>query len=314
MQARTSPEQLLGVDLGGTKTALIAGDASGAVLGRVEFATRPEDGYLQWLARLRSAYGNLQAVAGEWRAERGGVSCGGPADWSAGRLKSPPNLPGWTGAPLRQDLADVTGLPFRMEHDGRAGALAEAHFGAGQGCSDLIFLTFGTGIGAGIISGGRLIRGAGGSAGEIGHVRLTEDGPEAYGKRGCVESFASGTGIARLAVRRFPERFGAETSAKRVIELARSGDPDAGAVLRESARRLGEAMAILADLFNPQIIVLGSLARRVPEWYLEMAVDVMRAEALPETSEACRVVPSGLGERLQDVAALCAAMEGVGPA
>ena len=306
-------EPLLGVDLGGTKTALIAGDSSGAVLGRVEFATRPQDGYLQWLARLRSAFGNLMAVAASWQPSRGGVSCGGPADWRAGRLKSPPNLPGWEGAPLRDDLSNLTGLPFRMEHDGRAGALAEARFGAGKGCQDLIFLTFGTGIGAGIISGGRLVRGAGGSAGEIGHVRLAEEGPEAYGKRGCVESFASGTGIARLAARRFPQRFGPETSAQQVIELARSGDGDAAEVLRESARRLGQALAILADLFDPQVIILGSLARRVPEWYIESAVEEMRAEALPETSQGCRVEPSALGERLQDVAALCAAMEGVGP-
>ncbi len=301
---------LLGVDLGGTKTALVAGDTDGNVFRRVEYPTRPKDGYLAWLSRFRSALSNIRGCALEWSPVCAGISCGGPADWERGVLLEPPNLPGWRDVPVRDDISDMADLPCRMEHDGRAGALAEHRFGAGKGYSSLVFLTFGTGIGAGIILDGRIWRGAAGTAGEVGHVRLADRGPFAYGKEGSVEAFASGTGIARLATLRFPERFAKDTEARDVIALEAQGDDDAHSVLEESSRRLGQTLAMLADVLNPRIIVLGSLAARLPSWYLETARQVLQTEALPANSEACEVVCSALGDRLQDLASLVAATDG----
>ncbi len=305
-----SPRQLLGVDIGGTKTALIAGNSAGDVFGRVEFPTLPEKGYLGWLSRAAQAWRNLQAVAPEWRPAAGGISVGGPADWGAGVLLNPPNLPGWDGVPVREDLAGAFGLPFAIEHDGRAGALAEHQFGAGRGVDNLVFLTFGTGIGAGIIIGGRLYRGASGASGELGHVRMDTRGPRAYNKTGSFEAFASGGGIAKLAALRFPARWPSDPTAREIIELAGSGDTDALAVLDESADALGRGMGLLADILNPELIILGSLASRLNERYHERALASMRSEALPGNFDACRVVVSALGERLQDLAALMAAVHG----
>ncbi len=311
INSNETPRQLLGVDLGGTKTALIAGDSLGVVLGRVEFPTQPAEGYLAWLHRFETFFKNLKVVAHEWSPTMAGVSVGGPADWRKGVLQCPPNLPGWDSVPIRDDIGDVVGFPCRMEHDGRAGALAEWRFGAGRGIDDLIFLTFGTGIGAGIILAGKILRGACGSAGEVGHVRVSPKGPVAYGKAGSLESFASGVGIARLAAQLYPDRWPTEPTAREIIQLAGKGDIEAQDVLDESADKLGLGLAMLTDMFNPQIIILGSLADRLNESYLIRAISVMRLEALSTTFNACRVVRSALGDRLQDVAALMAATDGV---
>lgn len=307
-------EHLLGIDLGGTKTALVAGvlpepgrplRLQAAIKARREFASRPEEGFDRWLKRLQQDYQDLQDTAPGWSPVAAGISCGGPAQWSEGILLDPPNLPGWEEAPLVSAVSEATGLHCRMEHDGRAGAAAEFWYG-GHDVRDLIFLTFGTGIGAGIISGGRLLRGVSGAAGEIGHVRIHETGPLAYGKQGSLEGYASGIGISKLAAMAQPSG-GPPPSAAEVIRAAAAGDEIAAGVLQDSARGLGRGLAILADLFNPQLILLGTLAQHLPPGYLQTALEEMHREALPENVRVCTVRPARLGNRLQDVAALAAA-------
>lgn len=313
MEPSTSEKlEILGIDVGGTKTGLIAGDSDGNVHSRIEFTTEPSRGYSNWLKTLADNVATFKTALPDWHPVASGISIGGPADWEHGVLLGPPNLPDWTNIPLREDVARAVGLTARWEHDGRAGALAEYRFGAGRGCRNMVFLTFGTGIGAGIILDGRIVRGANGSAGEIGHVRLRRDsGPEAYGKQGSVEAYASGTGIARLAAHLFPQRWDANASAKDIIEADEKSVPEAREVLLRSAEELGHTMAILVDLLNPECIVLGSLSRRVPEYYLDTAMQVMENEALPANARACRVLPNALEDRLQDVASLVAAMDGL---
>lgn len=302
--------EILGIDIGGTKTGLIAGDSRGSVVARMEFPTQPSQGYFSWIDSVSLHCGNFLSSLPQFRPVLTGISVGGPADWEKGILKGPPNLPDWNDVHLREDVSRVVGLPARWEHDGRAGALAEFRFGAGRGCTNMVFLTFGTGIGAGIIQDGRIVRGASGCAGEIGHVRLTRGpGPEAYGKTGSVEAYASGTGIARLAAHLYPERWNHSISARDIIEADLSGDAQAHEVLWMSACELGHTLAIVADLLNPECIVLGSLAQRVPEWYLPAARKVMESEALP--GNICKVLPNALGSRLQDIAALVAGLDGL---
>jgi len=226
---------------------------------------------------------------------------------------SPPNLPGWDNIPLKELLWQRLGLPVYVEHDGNAGALAEWYFGAARGARNVVFITMGTGFGAGLILNGQLYRGTSDLAGEIGHVRLADAGPVAYGKAGSCEAFLGGAGIARLAALRHPQRWGRQVpEAKEIAELAASGDADALGVLDEVAARLGQALAVLVDILNPEIIVLGSLAVRLGELLLKPALQELERQALPQALRVCRVVPAELGERLGDVASLCAAIAATG--
>jgi glucokinase len=238
------------------------------------------------------------------------VSIGGPLQIEPGIIESPPNLPGWDGIPLKQLLAEYTGLPVYIEHDGNAGALAEWRFGAARGAQNVIFLTMGTGFGGGLILNGALYRGTCDLAGEVGHVRLADDGPVGFGKAGSWEGLCGGAGIARLAALRYPNRWTAGAiSVAGLAQLGSAGDAEALAVLQEVAGHLGRGLAILVDVLNPEIIVIGALAVRLGEMLLGPARGVLAREALPRAVQACRVVPAALGERIGDVACLCAAIE-----
>jgi glucokinase len=306
---------VIGLDIGGTKTAVVLGDCAGDVYDRCEFPTCPQRGFQATFGQLCEC---IQTVRD--RATRDGrrptaisVSIGGPLDIARGIVRSPPNLPGWDDIPLKSLLEERFGLPVHVEHDGNAGALAEWYFGAGRGCRNMVFLTMGTGIGGGLILNGQLYRGTTDLAGEVGHVRIAETGPKAYGKAGSWEAFCGGAGITRLAAHLFPQRWTDEQVAVRELaELAKAGDRDAQAVLTEVGHRLGRGLAILLDTLNPQIIVIGSLAVHLGDLILRPAEEEMRREALPGTVVACRVVPAALGQRLGDVAALCAAIAASG--
>ncbi len=302
---------ILGLDIGGTKTAVVLGTAEGAVLSRSSFATEPRRGFEpvfeELCAHVRDGLARAQADGYEVGCLS--VSIGGPLDLERGVILSPPNLPHWDEIPLRDLLTERFRLPTFVEHDGNTGAFAEWLFGAGRGARNLVFLTMGTGFGGGLILDGRLYRGTSSLAGEVGHLRLTETGPTAFGKAGCWEAWCSGAGIARLACERHPARWAAGAiSAHELTQLAHAGDADALGVIDEVGRHLGRGLAILLDLLNPEVIVIGSLGHRLGELVLAPAREVLAQDALPGAVAVCRVVPAELGEKLGDVAALCAAL------
>jgi len=240
------------------------------------------------------------------------VSIGGPLRIGEGVLLDPPHLPGWHHLPLKQRLADAfPDLPVLIEHDGNAGALAEFHFGAGRerpGIRHLIFLTFGTGLGAGFIIDGRVLHGASDTAGEVGHWRLSRDGPEGFGKRGSWEGFASGAGLVQVAARMFPLRWSTHSPIRDVVEAMLRDEPEALAVASAAGRRMGQGLALLIDALNPELIVLGSLAVALGDRVLGPARDVVALEALPQAAAACPIVPARLGTRIGDVASLMAGL------
>jgi glucokinase len=208
--------------------------------------------------------------------------------------------------PLRGPLQDHFGLLSYIEHDAKAGALAEWPFGTGRGCDNLVFLTFGTGLGPGLIVDGRLCRGRG-NLGEVGHWRMAADGPTAYGKAGSWEAFSSGAGLSRLAEWRYPGHYLENPGAKALIELARSGDRRPRSVIDQATTMLGRGIAYLVDLLSPQVVVLGSLAVRAADLFLPAAQRIVDTESL--TSNLPRpVVAVALGERIGVIAALCAAI------
>lgn len=295
-------ELILGWDVGGTTSGATVGTAGGELVEVRTWESQVERGpdamigdFLGHARELLEAHPGVDAV---------GVSIGGPMNPLTGVVLSPPHLPGWENVPLADKLRGELGLPAVVEHDAAACLEAEWLWGAARGATHAAYLTCGTGCGAGVLIGGRILRGPNGESPEIGHVRLAPDGPEMFGKRGCVESFCGGTGISKLAPFMFPEHFDGPTRTERLAELAATGDACAQAVLDESARRTGQLCSILADLFSPQVIALGSFARYFGDDWQAKIREAFRTEALEHNSRNTRIVAAELGDLLQPLSAI----------
>ena len=307
----------IGIDIGGTKCAVILGDENLNIIKKVRFDTTTRD---ETLERIYAEVAELPVCRGI------GISCGGPLDEERGIILSPPNLPGWDEVHITEELERRFGMPAALVNDANACAIAEYSFGAGKGSLNMVFLTFGTGLGAGLILDGKLYSGSSGMAGEVGHVRLAEDGPIGYGKRGSFEGFCSGGGLAQLGRafaeekldRGIPVSFCRDKSelslitAKLLAEHANSGDADAISVFDECARRLGQGLSIIVDIINPDRIVIGSIYERCENLLAPKMNEVLSREALAPVLDACRVVPAALGDRIGDVAALSVAINKFG--
>jgi glucokinase len=298
---------LLGIDIGGTKTALVLGTSEGRILERAQFASRAERGPHAMLdeiaSRAREVLDRYPMIAAI------GASVGGPVDAEEGMVLGPPNLPGWDAVPLARLLGERLGRVARIEHDAKACALAEWRYGAGRGTRDMVFLTLGTGLGAGIIANGRLVRGAGNLAGEIGHWRINAEGPTIYGKAGSFEGWCSGAGLPALARFLAAERFADLRDAADLAARAKAGDPHAARIIGAAGAMLGRGLALLVDLLAPEAIVLGNLANRLGALFVDAAQATLAAEALPALASRCRILPCALGEAIGDMAALSVAAQ-----
>ena len=314
----------IGVDIGGTKCAVLLGNERAETLNRVEFATRTDLGPDYALEQIDRGIDSILAYSRRSGivAASAGISCGGPLDTKRGVILSPPNLPGWDEIAIVDYVHNRAGVRTSLLNDADASALAEYRFGAGRGCRSMVFMTFGTGMGAGLVLDGRLYSGVSGLAGEIGHIRIAEVGPVHYGKAGSFEAFCSGSGIVSLAACMAEERIApGETvsggingdrrtlSAAELAELAEAGDEFALEVFAVSGRYLGRGCAILIDLLNLDRIVIGSVYVRCRRFLESAALDEIDREALEPARAHCTIVPAGLGERIGDVASLCVAME-----
>lgn len=316
---------ILGFDIGGTKCAVLLADVDNGIrlLDRLCFPTEPQFGCQQTIDRLfqggRDILERNGAGAGHLLAV--GVSCGGPLDSRRGVVLSPPHLPGWDNIPLTAMIEKEFGVPAFLQNDANACALVEWKLGAARGTESMMFLTMGTGFGAGIVAEGRLLLGASDLAGEVGHIRLENDGPVGYGKAGSVEGLCSGAGIAdaaRLHTKELTEqgrppawvRDGlseAEITAKSIAEYANAGDEDAIEIYRCVGRELGKALAVFLDILNPECVVIGSVFVRSENLLRSSMEEVLAAEALPGALKVCRVVPAQTGEKLGDYASILAA-------
>jgi len=314
----------VGVDIGGTKTAVVISRKPPEVISRVEFPTLPKKGPKQAIDQILAAIHRMLAeIDASTASLRGiGISCGGPLDPNAGVIQSPPNLPTWIDVPIVNILTNEFGCQVLLENDANAGALAEHRYGAGKGTRHMVFLTMGTGLGAGIIIDKRLYAGSNGMAGEVGHVRLTRSGPVGYNKVGSVEAWASGGGMAQVAqgMMKTARNAGRKSllldlprnrsvTAKDVSLAAAKGDSLARGIINTCGKKLGLALAILVDVLNPERIVIGGLAMRMGDTLLEPARRSMREEGLAPAVAICTVVPATLGESIGDVAALCIAVD-----
>lgn len=306
---------LLGFDIGGTKSAVIFGDETGNIFFREEIPTADADTTLNRLFDIAEKSG--------YRADRAGVSCGGPLNEQSGVILSPPNLPGWDNVPITDMIASRFKIPAVLRNDANACALAELKLGAGRGSENMIFLTFGTGMGAGLILGGRLYSGTNGNAGEIGHIRMAKTGPVGYGKAGSFEGFVSGGGIAQLGAaeaerclkKGIPcgycrdEKELVNITARSIAEAAEKGDKAAKAVYRKCGKYLGRGLSVLIDILNPEVIVIGSIFARSAALLIPTMQRELKKEALTASLDCVKIVPARLGEKIGDLAALITAME-----
>lgn len=305
----------LGFDIGGTKCAVVIGEKNGNSVikkDKIRFDTVSSRGWRAVVADLISSAHTLleRNEIESTDIVAAGVSCGGPLDSKKGIIMCPPNLPDWDNVPLADMISEEFGFPCKVCNDADACALAEWQFGAGRGCNDMIFLTFGTGMGAGLILGGKLYSGSCGLAGEVGHIRLDSDGPVGYGKAGSFEGFCSGAGIAAMAKKMLSIYNGTTTipqddvTAKSIAIAANGGDKLANAIYRRCAEKLGLGVSILIDILNPEKIVIGSIYERSNHLLSETMNEVISREALSLSAKQCEVVPAMLGDEIGDYAAL----------
>lgn len=313
---------MLGFDIGGTKCAVSLGLERNGELTVLDKRIIPTDTVVSPYEMID----RMCALAEELTEDRSliGISCGGPLSSRDGVILSPPNLPGWDQVKIVEYLEKKYGGHAYLQNDANACAMAEWRFGAGKGTDSMVFLTCGTGMGAGIIIDGGIYEGACDAAGEVGHIRLAKMGPVGFGKAGSFEGFCSGGGIGQLgrmlALKRLMRGETLpyckdETELKNITaavlaEYARKGETVAMQAYRAAGKRLGQALAILIDTLNPERIVIGSVFTRSEDLLRAPMQAVLEREALPANLAACRIVGAALGENIGDYAALTVAVEG----
>jgi glucokinase len=261
-----SDQCVAGIDIGGTKIALAVANLEGRVLEKTRFPARTAERGPH--AIMEEALAEIERLLGQTGSclASVGIGCGGPLDRQRGLILSPPNLPGWDEFPIVRLVEERLGVPALLDNDANAAALGEHRYGAGRGYRHLVYITQSTGIGGGVIVGGRLVHGVYDGAGEVGHMTVLPDGPECgCGGRGCLEALCSGTGIAR----RTRERLAAgeasalaalspsEVTARAVAEAARAGDAVATAVWDEMIHHLAVGVGNLFNVLAPEAVVIG---------------------------------------------------------
>ncbi|AOT70623.1 ROK family protein [Geosporobacter ferrireducens] len=313
---------VLGFDIGGTKSAVVLAEGSN---DSIHFLDRKE---IRTTSNWKEMIDHLIAEGKAMFKRNGkkvenfkiGISCGGPLDSKKGMIQSPPNLPGWDNVPIIDYIYEKLGVWAKLQNDADACALAEWKYGAGRGYENLIFLTFGTGLGAGLILNGNLYTGASNMAGEVGHIPLEDHGPIGYGKGGSFEGFCSGGGIAQIAKLKAYEleKQGIKASfiktemnditAKDVAESAEAGNRDALDVFRTSGKYFGRGLSIIIDILNPEIIVVGSIYVRAGKFLNEEMYKEIEIQALESSRKAVKIVPAQLGEKIGDYGAVVTAL------
>ena len=322
---KTKKKYYLGIDIGGTKCAIIAGMENMEILDRVQFPTETNKGAENTIINILEKTKSLIEKLNNYNLVAIGITCGGPLDSKKGLIMSPPNLPGWDKIPITKIMEDNFDVPVFLQNDANACALAEWRFGAGKGTNNMIFLTFGTGLGAGLILDGRLYAGTNDLAGEVGHIRLAEDGPLGYDKKGSFEGFCSGAGIARLAKKIIRKKMNKgkkisfienenelqKLTTEKLAEAAINGDKTALKIFKKSGKYLGIGLSILIDIINPERIVIGSVFARNPQLFEAACRSVIEKEALKPAAAVCKIVPASLGDQVGDYASLSVAINGI---
>jgi len=286
---------VIGVDLGATKIALGLIDPHNRITARRRIATEQARGAESVVARIAAAVADLSAElpAGESVAALG-ICSPGPVDHHAGALVDPPNMPGLHHAPLQQMLGAALGLPVRLEHDAKAAALGEYHYGAGRGAQSMVYIVAGTGVGAAIIIDGQIYRGLHNFAGEVGHITIKHDAePCASGVPGCVQGYLCGPALARRYRALQPDA-APDVTGEQVAQLAAQNDSAAGQVLTQAGEALGVTVATLAMILNIDLYVVGGSVAKSGDLLLEPARRTVPRYAFESVAASVNIVATNL--------------------
>ena len=317
---------LLGIDIGGTKTSVCVGDEQGRLVASKRIPTETVAGPEPWLPRtiaqvrdvLRDAKLNLADIAAV------GISSPGPMSVSRGMMLAPPNMPGWIDVPVQKMVGDALGLPTYINNDANACVEAEFLFGSCKGTQNLVYLTMSTGIGAGIISNGRVVQGVSDMGGEVGHHVLDIHGPPCpCGQRGCFEIYCGGLNVAN----RLRERIKKENARTAILDAAggdpakidfkclvaavRQGDALAMEVWDEYIERLAQGFGTIMMMVNPEVIILGTIAIHAGDLIIEPVRQRLPRYAWKYCTEACLIIPSALDTTIGDLSAIAVAVTGI---
>jgi len=312
---------LLGIDIGGTKTIVAVADDSGNTIAQERIATPRERGPGFVLSAIESALRRLLEQTGTPQAgvKSIGIGCGGPIDRERGLILTAPNLPGWDNLDLVGYFRKAFNAETCLDNDVSLAALGEARRGAGVGVDHLAYFNIGTGIGGGIIIGGKLYRGCG-NAGEFGHQVILPDGPPCpCGKRGCLEALCSGTSIARRAkeclsdrpeslILRLAGNIG-KVTAEYVAQAAREGDELARVIWDETGEYLGIGVANVINILNPRMVVMGGGVVKAADLFFDKLKQTVSDHTMPQLTQDVHIVLSQLGDQAGVIGAVQLALE-----
>ncbi|MDT0450129.1 ROK family transcriptional regulator [Streptomyces hesseae] len=302
---------VVGVDFGHTHLRVAVGNLAHQVLAEDAEPLDVDASAEQGLQRAEYLVRTLITKAGINPGKIVGVGLGvpGPIDAESGVLGSTAILPGWAGTNPRDDLAARLGVPVHVDNDANLGALGELVWGAGRGATDLAYIKVASGVGAGLVINGKIYRGPGGTAGEIGHITLDESGPVCRcGNRGCLETFTA----ARYILPLLHSAHGTDLTVPRVVELAREGDPGCRRVISDVGRYIGSGVANLCNLLNPSRVVLGGDLADSGELVLAPIRESVSRYAIPSAARRLEVVPGALGGRSEVLGALALVLSEMG--
>jgi predicted NBD/HSP70 family sugar kinase len=302
---------VIGVDFGHTHLRVAVGNLAHQVLAEESEPLDVDASAAQGFDRAEQLVKRLIGATGISQDKVIGVGLGvpGPIDVESGRLGSTAILPGWQGINPSEELSGRLGVPVYVDNDANLGALGELVWGAGRGVKDLAYIKVASGVGAGLVIDGRVYRGPGGTAGEIGHITLDESGPVCRcGNRGCLETFTA----ARYVLPLLMPSHGADLTMERVVGLARDGDPGCRRVIADVGRHIGSGVANLCNLLNPSRVVLGGDLAEAGELVLGPIRDSVSRYAIPSAARHLSVLPGALGGRAEVLGALALVLSEMG--
>ncbi len=308
LMLRDSSLAVVGIDFGHSHVGVAVADIGHNVLAErrcdLDVSHRAEEA-------LDTATRMVDEVLAEAQMERksvigAGIGIPGPVDRAQGTVGSATILPGWIGLRIASEMQDRLHMPVEIENDANLGALAELTWGAGRECSNFAYVKVSTGIGAGLVIGGKLLRGATGTAGEIGHTTLDEAGALCYcGNRGCLETVASGPAIIEL----IGLVNGEVPTLSQIVELAAAGELRCHRAIADAGHEIGVAIAGLCNLINPERVVVGGLLSRTGEVLIHPMRESIRRHAVQAAAETLDVVPAVFVERAELLGSLALALQ-----